>query len=95
MNVIDLSTTIEPNNEIKIDYQNHKNGAERIKAMFGLSPELLKNGEGWAVEDIVHLPTHSSTHIDAPWHYNSQIQGKRAQTIDELPLDWFTQPVHP
>ena len=88
MPIIDLSTLIEPNNEIKIDYQDHQKGAERIKAMFGLSPELLKDAEGWAVEEV-HLPTHSSTHIDAPWHYNSRIQGKPAQTIDELPLEWF------
>jgi kynurenine formamidase len=38
------------------------------------------------------LGTHNSTHIDAPWHYNSRIQGERAQTIDELPLDWFFGP---
>src|SRR5262249_38389774 len=23
------------------------------------------------------------------WHYNSTIQGRRAATIDELPLEWF------
>jgi kynurenine formamidase len=27
--------------------------------------------------------------VDAPWHYNSSIQGKKAATIDELPLEWF------
>ena len=36
--------------------------------------------------------THNATHVDAPWHYNSRIQGERAQTIDELPLDWFLGP---
>ncbi len=29
------------------------------------------------------------THVDAPWHYNSTIQGRKAATIDELPLEWF------
>ena len=89
MQVIDLSTLIAPGNDIEIDYQDHEKGARRIEAMFGLSPDLLRDREGWAVEEIVRLPTHSSTHIDAPWHYNSRIQGKRAQTIDELPLEWF------
>ena len=36
--------------------------------------------------------THNSTHVDAPWHYNSTIEGKPAQTIDELPLEWFFAP---
>ena len=35
------------------------------------------------------LGTHNSTHVDAPWHYNSHIEGEPAQTIDELPLEWF------
>jgi kynurenine formamidase len=30
--------------------------------------------------------------VDAPWHYNSTIAGRRAQTIDELPLEWFLAP---
>ncbi len=36
--------------------------------------------------------THNSTHVDAPWHYNSTTGGSRSQTIDELPLDWFFGP---
>ncbi len=32
---------------------------------------------------------HAGTHVDAPWHYNSTVQGKKAATIDELPLEWF------
>jgi kynurenine formamidase len=38
------------------------------------------------------LGTHNATHVDAPWHYNSTIDGRRAETIDELPLDWFFGP---
>ena len=40
-------------------------------------------------EEFTRLGTHSVTHVDAPWHYNSQIQGRKAATIDELPLEWF------
>ena len=50
---------------------------------------LLRDEEGWAVENIKHLNTHSCTHIDAPYHYNSTIAGKPAQTVDQLPLEWF------
>ena len=57
--------------------------------MLKVSPDLLRNNEGWAVEEFTKLATHSVTHVDAPWHYNSMIRGQRAATIDELPLEWF------
>ena len=53
---------------------------------------LLRDGEGWAIETFTRLGTHNSTHVDAPWHYNSRIGGEPAETIDELPLDWFFGP---
>ncbi|MCK9273634.1 MAG: cyclase family protein [Syntrophales bacterium] len=96
MRAIDLSATIRPSPEgtpdflkTEIAYHSHAEGAADIKALFGVSQELLRNREGWAVDTITYLGTHSSTHVDAPWHYNSLIQGKRAFTIDELPLEWF------
>src|SRR5919202_4117127 len=60
--------------------------------MLGVPPHLLRDGEGWAVEEFTRLGTHNTTHVDAPWHYNSTVAGERAQTIDELPLDWFLAP---
>jgi kynurenine formamidase len=44
------------------------------------------------VEEFTRFGTHNSTHVDAPWHYNSTIGDERAQTIDELPLSWFHGP---
>ena len=41
---------------------------------------------------MVTLGTHNVTHVDAPYHYNSVIQGRRAASIDELPLEWFFGP---
>ena len=49
-------------------------------------------GEGWSREDFTRFGTHSSTHVDAPYHYNSTVGGRRAQTIDELPLELFLGP---
>lgn len=89
MTIIDLSTTIEQGHEIDIEYQDHAAGAAQIEAWLSVPAHLLRDGEGWAVERFTNFGTHSSTHIDAPWHYNSQIEGKRAETIDELPLEWF------
>jgi kynurenine formamidase len=35
------------------------------------------------------LSTHTGTHLDAPYHFHSTMEGgQRAWTIDEVPLDW-------
>lgn len=60
--------------------------------MFGVDSEFLRDGEGWAVETFLRLGTHNSTHVDAPWHYNSTIAGEPAKTIEQLPLEWFHAP---
>lgn len=75
-----------------IAYEDHAAGARQIEAMLGVTPDLLRNGEGWAVETFTRFGTHNSTHVDAPWHYNAEIAGERAQTIDELPLENFFGP---
>ncbi len=54
-----------------------------------MPPTLLREQEGWAVETFTQFGTHDSTHVDAPWHYNSQIAGAPAATIETLPLEWF------
>lgn len=97
MKIIDLSATIQntnvsPVDQIEIEYHDHAAGAEQIQQMTGVPPELLRDGEGWSVEVIKNLSTHGTTHVDAPYHYNSTIQGKPAETIDQLPLDWFFRP---
>jgi kynurenine formamidase len=62
-----------------------------MRMMFGVRPQHLKTGLGWAHETIT-LSTHGTTHVDAPWHYGPECQGRPARTIDELPLDWFYGP---
>lgn len=89
MSMIDLSTTIAPGPDLEITYRDHSNGAKMIESMFQVPSNLLRNGEGWAVEEFTRFSTHGSTHIDAPWHYNSEIEDQRSQTVDELPLEWF------
>jgi kynurenine formamidase len=72
-----------------IEFSDHAAGAAQIESMLGVPQRLLRDGEGWAVETFLRFGTHNSTHVDAPWHYNSTIEGRRARTIDELPLEWF------
>ncbi len=99
MPMVDLSAPIEPSpaelpDVLRTDVHltDHAQGARDIEAMLGVPSRLLRNGEGWALEEFTRLGTHNSTHVDAPWHYNSTIGGKPAQTIDELPLEWFHAP---
>lgn len=94
MKLVDLSTLIEDTDRSQVDrtgvvYADHAAGAKAVNEMLKVPPDLLRDGEGWAVEHFTHFHTHSSTHVDAPYHYNSTIQGKPAQTVDELPLEWF------
>jgi kynurenine formamidase len=96
MRIIDLSAPILPSRpdalpfeRIEIQFTAHSTGAGQVKELFHVPPALLRSGEGWALEEFTKLGTHSVTHVDAPWHYNSEIQGTRSATIDELPLEWF------
>ncbi len=99
MALVDLSAPIietpdgtPPPLAVELEFEDHEAGAAQIESMLGVPKELLRDGEGWAVETFTSFGTHNSTHVDAPWHYNSTIPGERAQTIDELPLEWFFGP---
>jgi len=96
MRIIDLSALIAPTPEntpeysaIGITYHSHAEGAAAVENLLNVPRALMRHGEGWATETITRLETHGTTHVDAPWHYNSTIQGQKAQRIDELPLEWF------
>lgn len=96
MRFVDLTAPITPSPpetpdvlRTDIEFQDHADGAGQIEALLGVPARLLRDGEGWATETFTRFGTHNSTHVDAPWHYNSTIAGKPAETIDQLPLDWF------
>jgi kynurenine formamidase len=98
--IIDLSVPLEnnpfadpPGNHPAIEYRTHREGAREIVKFFpGLKESDLPDGEGWAIEWI-KLSTHNTTHLDAPYHFASTMdRGKRAITIDEVPLEWCLNP---
>jgi len=89
---IDLSVPIEsvpsdPQFMIpQLEYIDHHGGLTSAQELLGCRPEDLPLGLGWAVEKIV-LSTHSAPTwtppgIMLPW------RGKKAKTIDQIPLDW-------
>lgn len=47
----------------------------------------FKDSIGLAKESV-KLNTHSGTHLDAPYHFGTESEGKRAKTIDEVPMEW-------
>ena len=59
----------------------------------GVTAQQLPGGLGFAAFEKVTMTTHNGTHLDAPWHFHPTMdQGKRAITIDEVPLDWCFRP---
>jgi kynurenine formamidase len=74
-----------------ISYNDHAGGAAEFEQLLGIDRSLLLREEGPSGERL-SIGTHSVTHLDAPYHYNSTIQGRPAQTIDEIPLNHFFGP---
>ncbi|MBI4966714.1 MAG: cyclase family protein [Rhodospirillales bacterium] len=77
----------------QIEYVDHKTTAPQMAQFFpGLPPSDLPDGEGWSIE-LIKLTTHNGTHLDAPYHFASTMDGgKRAITVDEVPLEWCFAP---
>lgn len=94
MKIIDLSKTIQYNKDdpffmkVKIRHKAHRK-AKRLLHLLGLPSRLFpKQFGGWADDEIKKMGVHSTTHLDAPWHYAPLCEGKKAKTIDEIPLEW-------
>ena len=94
--IVDLSKTISYKKEdpwfmrIKIKNISHAKSIRLIRYILKLPKKLLPHKfQGWADDKIKNMGVHSSTHIDAPWHYGPVVEGKKAKTIDEVPLEWL------
>ncbi len=99
MKIVDLSKTIAYNKQdpwfmrIKIKHKSHGKSRFLIRFFLGLPSKLFPNHfNGWADDRIEKMGVHSATHLDAPWHYGPLCEGKRAKTVDEIPLEWCYGP---
>ncbi len=93
--IIDLSREIKYNSKepffmrIKIKHKAHKKSKNLIRFLIKLPFSLFpKNFIGWADDTIEKMGVHSSTHLDAPWHYSPTVGDQAAKTVDEIPLEW-------
>jgi kynurenine formamidase len=50
-----------------------------------LAGDILHAG----ANDDVDTYTHAGTHVDAPYHFGPMLNGKKAPTVDKLPLTMF------
>lgn len=64
-----------PGMEPEITYLDHAATVGQVLSFFGgLTREDLPDGEGWALEQVA-ITTHNGTHLDAPYHYASTMDG--------------------
>jgi kynurenine formamidase len=96
MKIIDLSKTIRYDKKdpwfmrIKIKHKPHRKSLLIIRYFLGLKKKYFpENWQGWADDKIIGMGVHATTHIDAPWHYHPTVNGEKAKSIDEVPLEWL------
>ena len=90
--IIDLSVPTETGpsepQSPEVKHLPHSQTGGEMAEFFGCERSDLPDEMGWA-NDMVKLQAHTGTHVDAPWHYFPTSEGKKARTIDEMPLEWF------
>jgi kynurenine formamidase len=92
--IVDLSKEIAYNRNdpffmrVRIKHHAHSRAKWLVRAM-GLPFRLFpKQFSGWADDTITHMGVHSTTHIDAPWHYGpTGTDGQPLPAVHQIPLD--------
>lgn len=64
-----------------------KNAILYLLGKYRITARDFPDGLGIALEEV-KTDTHSTTHLDAPWHFGPTSEGKQAKTIGEIPLSW-------
>ncbi|MBT8140022.1 MAG: cyclase family protein [Gammaproteobacteria bacterium] len=97
MQVIDLSKPIQYNRDdppfmrVKIKHKPHWLARWIVRALGLPFKYMPRDFVGWSDDTITQMGVHSTTHIDAPWHYGptSGEPGHEtpAESIDKMPLE--------
>lgn len=106
--LIDLTQTLDPDNRAKlppplagaapvvaplIEYLHPTTkGADDFCRYLGCTHDELPGGEGWGAEMLTDMSSHCGTHVDAPLHSASQIEGAPARTITDIDLEELYRP---
>jgi kynurenine formamidase len=89
--IIDLSLPLRDGGDFaapaSIRYTDHRTWGQHLSQTHNIAIEDL-GGHGNAFEEVNFLSTHCGTHFDSPWHYTPTINGVKAMTVDEVPLEW-------
>ncbi|HEX9861069.1 MAG TPA: cyclase family protein [Nitrospirota bacterium] len=96
--IIDLSLPIDDTAPepfpVKVERVGHVEGAHRVGMKFQ-PPEGGRRIDGTSFPDgmfisheSVTASVHCGTHVDAPYHFGPDSEGKPAKSIAELPLGW-------
>ncbi len=62
-------------------------GRDEFCRYLGCHHDDLIDGEGWGAEVLNDMSSHCGTHVDAPLHSGSIIDGKPARTITDIDLN--------
>jgi kynurenine formamidase len=71
----------------EITYFEHRTRGKMLSENFGINLDAI-GGKSNAIEQFTSLTCHAGTHFDAPWHYDEIAEGKKALTVDQVPLEW-------
>ena len=77
---------------IDVEYTPHEEGAKQIQALFGVGPELLRDGEGWAVDTFTLLGTHRLDPRRRSVALQLDDPGQAGRDDRPASLDWFFRP---
>lgn len=91
--ILDLSKEIFDNRQdpffMRVRIRHHAHARARwLIRLLGLPFKLFPSDfAGWADDTITRMGVHSTTHVDAPWHYGpTDAKGRRLPAIHEMPL---------
>ncbi len=95
MKIIDLSIPIDDSAPepfpVRITRIGHGEGAERVGEKFPGDRKIGGDtfpGGMFLSHETVEASVHCGTHVDAPWHFGPESEGRPAKKINDVPLEW-------